>query len=205
MSKLKARVYNYLQERLRLLWAAILGSLGQGSQPGASAVSDSAQPPTMNDPVSGPAQLIGGFWRSYGPSIVASGASLFTAASVAAAAQQAQPSRAPAQNRGHSENSEERRRRLEAELASLNNSSGSDDDMMTTHPGSTGYRPARTESSADIRSRGGQFEEVEVPSDVEGYDVGRAPGAPAQGVQRSSSLFGWGWGGSGENQKTKEE
>ena len=205
MGKLKARVYTYLQEKLRVVWNALLGSLGQPPQAGASATADTAQPPTVQDPVSGPAQLLGGLWRSYGPSIVASGASLFTVASAAAAASQAQrpglSSQPPSQGRVPSNS---RRKQLETELASFapsdENHSGSDSDSgmpLRRQYGSSSY--SRVGSEADLRSRGGQYEEVEVPSDVEGYDVGPTTRRP--GNEKQTSWFGWGSAGVSSDKK----
>ncbi|EJD01937.1 uncharacterized protein FOMMEDRAFT_20700 [Fomitiporia mediterranea MF3/22] len=209
LARVKARVYTYLQEKFRLLWSALLGSLGQSAaQPGAEAAAESFPPPTVADPVSGPTQLLGGLWRSYGPSIVASGASLFTMASAAAAAQQRfrpadpSPPRGQGQGRSVSQALAERRRQLEAELASLpptdelQNSSGSESEspvkVMADRPGSSSYLPTSGTSEVDLRSRNGQYEEVEVPSDVEGYDVGPSQSAVPPSVNRQTSWFGWG-------------
>ena len=226
--KVKARVYTYFQEKFRLLWGNVLGSLGQSEQPGATTSSDIAQPPTVADPVSGPTQLLGGLWRSYGPSIVASGASLFTMASAAVLTRQAQaPPQRPQQQRSASQTIAEKRRQLEAELASLppideyqqrnENSSGSDPESPILMPkqrvGSSSYLPA-SGGESDLRSRNGggngAYEEVEVPSDVEGYDVGPLPqrrSPPAGSSQptsaRRTSWFGW--GGSGVESEKKDE
>lgn len=207
MGKLKAKFYNYLHEKLRIVWNAILGSLGQ--QPPVNAA-DTAAPPSVGDPVSGPAQLLGGLWQSYGPKIVASGATLFTAASAAAAASQAQRpalnSQPPSQRHIQS-NSKDRRKQYEAEQAPFDehhlNSSGSDEDFgqpMRKQQGSSAY--SRVSSDADLRSRGGQYEEVEVPSDVEGYDVGPSAGRSGGDASRQS-WFGWG-GGTPQSEKKRE-
>ena len=211
MGKLKAKFYTYMQEKIRVMWNALLGSLGQ--QPPANAT-DTAAPPSVGDPVSGPAQLLGGLWQSYGPKIVASGATLFTAASAAAAASQAQRpalnSQPPSQGRIPS-SSKDRRRQLESELASLApsdeyhpNSSGSDEDFgrpMPKQHGSSAY--SRVSSDADLRSRGGQYEDVEVPSDVEGYDVGPSTRRPGGDNASQTSWFGWG-GGAAQSGKKRE-
>jgi len=98
----------------------------------------------------------------------------------------------------------DRRRRLEEELASL---AAADPNAAVLIP-PAGPRPSasRVSSDSDLqnrdRSTSGRFEEIEVPSDVEGYDVdglregeagyvaGGGPGAAKRG-----SWFG-GWGGS---------
>ncbi|KAI5116719.1 hypothetical protein M0805_000828 [Coniferiporia weirii] len=206
--KLKARVYTFVQEKLRLIWEQILGSVGHPPQPGAGAAADGAQPPSMGDPVSGPTQLLGGLWRTYGPSVVASGASLYTMARAASAAQQRpQPTPGQAQGRSVSHTTSERRRQLESELSllpptdELHNSSGSESEYPTStipvQHGSSAYLPPSVAGSeADLRARVGQFEEVEVPSDVEGYDLGPSPrrgptDAPLSPTRRTS-WFGWG-------------
>ncbi|KAL5520925.1 hypothetical protein ACEPAF_2928 [Sanghuangporus sanghuang] len=216
--KVKTRVCTYLQEKFRLLWGNVLGSLGQTEQPGATTSSDIAQPPSVANPVSGPTELLGGLWRSYGPSVVASGASLFTMASAALHIRQARaPPQRPQQPRSSSSTIAERRRQLEVELASLppmdqyqqnnNNSSGSEPESPVLMPkqraGSSSYLPTSGASESDLRSRNGggngTYEEVEVPSDVEGYDVGPLPqrsvapaGAAQPSATRRTSWFGWG-------------
>lgn len=187
--------------------------------------------PSVNDPVSGPAQLLGGLWQTYGPTIVAQGASLFTMASAAAAAQahkvDSSPltSRAPTSSLTEKEKVDramlERRKQLESELASLPPSSSSlplrsansnssdevegDHVAIPTQHGSSAYLPSPG-SDADLRARGGgQYEEVEVPSDVEGYDLGPAPRRPGAGGTpgggRRTSWFGWGAAGTGAEKK----
>lgn len=224
--RLKTRIYTFVQEKLQLLWNQIMGSLGQAAaaestrQPEGSA--DAAQPPTMADPVSGPAQLLGGLWRTYGPSIVASGAallrqtgqaahpsatttggtSLFSGLAAAAPAQPQRPHMSGV-NRATTESLLERRRQLEAELASLQHlddsaSDSSPERMIPVQHGSSSYLPTSPAGSdADLRSRVAQYEEVEVPSDVEGYDLGgvtRISDSDSNrtgAANRRTSWFGW--------------
>lgn len=85
----------------------------------------------------------------------------------------------------------ERKRALEAELAAL---SGVPMPAYST--------VSRNSSSQDLRSRGpgGQFEEIEAPSDVEGYDVGSGSESGSgnggntrpEASRKGSSWFGWG-------------
>lgn len=92
----------------------------------------------------------------------------------------------------------ERKRQLEAELAALNAAAG-----------------ASPSPDSEIRSRegtnSGRFEEVEVPSDVEGYDVGEGDGVgysrrPGQQQRKSSGWFGgWGAGGKGDYERVKSD
>lgn len=74
-------------------WERILASLGaqgaqrvQGATGGTGAAGaggvpvppegtvGASQPPTLTSPLAGPAQMLGGLWRTYGPSLIASGA-----------------------------------------------------------------------------------------------------------------------------------
>ena len=219
-----------------MLWEHIVATLGQSG--GSSAVGQSssnsggvgsAQPPTMNDPAAGPAQIIGSLWRSYGPSIIAGGAALInqiparTQAAASAsffemsAQAQAQAQEAhrpsPQQRGGASQTLLERKRQLEAELAILSRVS----DIPSPNAGSSsasvnvaatsGARVSPTNSDTDLRVRA-QYEEVEIPSDVEGYDVEpdkkdkgkkssntadneQGHAYNASGIERRGSWFGW--------------
>ena len=107
--RLKNKVYSFVQDKLRMLWDSVLSSLGRPpSQPGASASADSAQPPSMGDPVSGPSQLLAGLWQSYGPSILGQGAALFTLANAAAAVQQRPPQNMQSEGRSGPQASHQR-------------------------------------------------------------------------------------------------
>ena len=183
---------------------------------------DAAQPPTMADPVSGPAQLLGGLWRTYGPGILASGAALLHSqtpqtapasggasllSGFAAAAPPAQRPSMSGVQRATTQSVFERRRQLEAELASLpptdelrpgsgsSSASESPERVIPTMQGTTSYMPTSpVGSDADLRARVAQYEEVEVPSDVEGYDLGGSPRPPASrpAASNRTSWFGWG-------------
>lgn len=248
LASLKSRAYSFIQERARMLWEQIVAIVAQspsssgvaGANPGSS--STSAPPPTVNDPISGPVQMLGGLWRTYGPSIVASGAALLRQSQESATARGSGAGGQPATSGGgffsgfaastssvnlHNLNDTqsvlERRQHLEAELASLQAFSSTSSPGFTppqegappfpipVHHGSSSYTPTPLGSSTDLRSRGGngsspQFEEIEVPSDVEGYDVGgvstpqgqRRPqstenqGQKPDAARRSSWFFGWG-------------
>ncbi|GLB39939.1 putative TB2/DP1, HVA22 family protein [Lyophyllum shimeji] len=219
LASLKARAYAFVQERLRALWDATAASLPTQSHAQTPAHvhldpagTGSAPPPTLGDPASGPAQLVGTLWRSYGPSILASGAALLRSATTSAGAA---PGTTPALNTppasGFTTQSVlERRRRLEAELAALNAAAsgggggGGAGEPVAFPPANN---PSRSSSGLGLRERtnsgSGRFEEVEVPSDVEGYDVGDGTGeGEGEGHARSAagtrtSWFGWGGSGSG--------
>lgn len=78
LASFKARIYVFVQERSRAVWEQLAAALGQPTQSsgGLAAAANTGTAPTLADPASGPAQLVVGLWRSYGPSILASGAAL---------------------------------------------------------------------------------------------------------------------------------
>ncbi|KAJ8508527.1 hypothetical protein ONZ45_g9211 [Pleurotus djamor] len=222
LASFKARVYAFLQERFRALWDQVAASLGQQPQQGqhanfvpAGGVSDisASQPPTMGDPASGPMQIVSSMWRSYGPMIIASGATLLRQGAAATASTRANPSllnSPPATPPAHSRKQSvlERRRQLEAELAALEETPDSPIPPPVTLPSTLkGDRPSasssRDSSSSDVRQRNmssSRFEEIEVPSDIEddhgasddqaGFTTKRPD------AQSRASWFGWGGGAS---------
>ncbi|KAK0223939.1 TB2/DP1, HVA22 family-domain-containing protein [Armillaria fumosa] len=207
-ASLRAKLYSFVQARARALWDQISASVGQQSSadPVAGGGTE-GPPPSLNNPVSGPAQLVTSFWRSYGPSIVASGAALL---------KQATPAPTPASSRMSGPTTRsilERRRQLEAELAAL---------PKVGESGSPLLSPPGVSSDQDVylRERAtsvtGRYEEIEVPSDVEGYDVGPSgPGGDEVGYsydprpaaqKRGSSWFGWGGAsGTAEYERVKSD
>ncbi|KAK0205425.1 TB2/DP1, HVA22 family-domain-containing protein [Desarmillaria ectypa] len=209
-ASLKAKLYSFVQARARALWDQISASVGQQSSPDPAAGGGLEAP--RSNTVSGPTQLVTSFWRSYGPSIVASGAALL---------KQATPVPTPTSSRTGPSSSGlttrsilERRRQLEAELAALPKVG----EPMPS--GSPLLSPSRVSSDQDMYLRerttsvSGRYEEIEVPGDVEGYDVG--PGGE-DGVghsydsrpatqKRGSSWFGWsGASSTSEYERVKNE
>ncbi|EPQ51771.1 hypothetical protein GLOTRDRAFT_65359 [Gloeophyllum trabeum ATCC 11539] len=209
IASLKTRVYAFAQEKLRMLWNHVTNAVGQGDLTSVGRVSQEADinagaPPTLSDPVSGPVQMATSFWRSYGPGILATGAAFMKQSSAAttSASNRAlnspplRPSMAPSQStESTSQSVLERRRQLEAELASL-----PPVQMPVPEVPMPAYAPpSRGSSDSDLRERtvsGGRFEEVEVPSDYEGEQGHAYPRPP---VQKRNSWF-FGWGGAGEGQ-----
>ncbi|KAJ3926339.1 MAG: TB2/DP1, HVA22 family-domain-containing protein [Lentinula lateritia] len=134
LEELRKRVYEFIQTKLRDVWELLLSStaLGQAFPSAATPAAQaqpSAQPPTLADPISGPAQLAAGFWRTYGPNVLAVGASMYRQLAPANAPGQALqptgydvgPEDRPVSSRMSTTQSIiERRRQLEAELAALN-------------------------------------------------------------------------------------
>jgi receptor expression-enhancing protein 1/2/3/4 len=239
IASLKIRALEFIQQRLKMLWDLALAAIGQQATGAATApaqgneaATGGAPPPSTQNPLAGPSQLLGSFLGSYGPTLLAGGAALLhqtqTAAANAAANARAVQAKARANNYTASgssasvsgsysgsslrpsaasgqhqqqppvgapprfdsaESIRERRRQLEAELAAL----ASHEDAFDGG--------SRASSSVELRSRSGRggddggsgrmhFEEVEVPSDVEGYlsnDDGEERPRPMQ----RTSWFGW--------------
>ncbi|KAI0049521.1 hypothetical protein FA95DRAFT_1594507 [Auriscalpium vulgare] len=205
LASLRTRIFAFLQERARALWEHVAASVNQPA-PSSTTVppAGGAAPPTLSDPVSGPTQMLGTFWRTYGPAIVASGAALLRqgAASSAESSNNAMgsppagPSRV-ASTSSHlgGQNAAERKRQLEAELASLADTQGYDVGDVPGVPmpsGAPSVRPRTSSSESDLRERNGgnngRFEEIEVPSEDD--EPARRPPA----AQRRSSGWFSGWG-----------
>ncbi|KAJ4490402.1 TB2/DP1, HVA22 family-domain-containing protein [Lentinula aciculospora] len=235
LEELRKRVYEFIQTKLRAVWELLLSSTALGQAfPSATAPAaqpqPSVQPPTLTDPISGPAQLAAGFWQSYGPSVLAAGASMYRQlAPVNAPGQAPQPTgydvgpedRPVSSRMSTTQSIIERRRQLEAELAALN--AGEASSAGTLSPSfPVPQIPVSSASSSPtnrthgLRERttsnvgpGGRFEEIN-PNDLDeedeagiGHEYGPRPGMPS--VSRSS-WFGWGGGGgSGGYERVKGE
>lgn len=226
LAQLKARAYAFVQERMRAVWEAVAATIGgQQAQQAPVTGSATAAPPTLGDPVSGPVQMLGGLWRSYGPLVMASGAAMLRPAVVQQDRAQRQQQRQAALttppgssmlfSRGAGTGSEagttqsllERRRQLEAELAALGKEEGSGGVMGMPMPSAspllhTGadYLELRQRSG----SASGRFEEVEVPSDVEGYETSDYDSRKGAGA-RTSWFSGWGGSAAGGYERVKGE
>ncbi|RDB28184.1 HVA22-like protein j [Hypsizygus marmoreus] len=212
IASFKSKAYQFIQERLRSLWEQASASIGQQPQADYTPVNgptNPGAPPTLGDPASGPVQLVSSLWRSYGPTILASGAALLrpAAAPPAGGTLNTPP---PSLFRAGSSNTQsvlERRRQLEAELAALPKDTPAPGAVPM--PGASPLlNPSRGSSSSDLNLRertnsgSGRFEEIEVPSDVEGYDVGDDDGAAGSSSARPPARGSWfGWGGSQNGSK----
>ncbi|KAI0819852.1 TB2/DP1, HVA22 family-domain-containing protein [Trametes gibbosa] len=208
LARSKVFLYNYLQRLLRRAWEHVSGTVAQmESHPAGpspleeEAAAHTGAPPSLNDPVSGPAQLVAGLWGTYGPGLLASGAALLRQAQTSAA-QAAVNANAQAASSRRQPSAAERRRQLEAELAQLGATegvTGYDVSSATSSPAFESVpmppadNPSRNSSSGSLRERAGRstFEEVEVPSDMEGESP-VAGGAGMPDAARRSSWFGWG-------------
>lgn len=187
LSSLKTRSYAFVQDKLRGVWGSVATSM---SQPGATndlneGLHDHAMnrgaPPSMHDPASGPANLMGSLLTSFGPNILLQSMAFMNSAQNAATTRTDEARRQNFETPGDSrlnihdepevdESVEERKKRLEAELAALSGSR------------LQGYQ-------VDPATGTDRFEEVDTPSDAEG-DGRQRDHRPPQG--RSSSWFSWG-------------
>jgi receptor expression-enhancing protein 1/2/3/4 len=184
----KARTYAFIQEKLRSLWGNVATSM---SQPAAAndlneGLTDHAMnrgaPPSMQDPASGPANLMGSLLSSFGPNLLMQGMAFMSSA----------------QNAATTRTNESRRQNLETpgnSRLNIHDRRGSDESVETRRRRSGAESAASPGSSmqgqqVDSTPNGtGRFEEVDFPSDAEGDD-GQGYSRPAQA--RSSSWFGWG-------------
>ncbi|KAL6304680.1 TB2/DP1, HVA22 family-domain-containing protein [Sparassis latifolia] len=202
LAQLKAYVYQTLQNLLRRAWEHVSTTLRQMPTPGneaplaEAAAAQTVATPSLGDPSSGPMQLAQGLWRSYGPGILASGAVFL---------RQAQNSVAQAAtSSAHAQGVEERRRHVRDELATEHTPgvSGYDVEPISSPESGPGElippanNDSRHSSDASLRERAGgnnksNFEEVEVPSDVEG-DEGGGHGVEKPSQVRRTSWFAWG-------------
>jgi len=195
--EVRVKVYRFLQEKARSIWAAVIHVLTSGSVSDANASGVVAEidqsSATMQNSSGGPTQLLSSLWTAYGPGIVAGGTALLrqtAAATLPTGATQVSNNAADAIGRSNAFNTPpgstffvdqiaERRRQLEAELASLPiyPSTSSLPIPTTTIPPANNNTPKRPEltpssSSSSIRERinSGKFEEIK-GGDVEGYKV----------------------------------
>ena len=227
LASFKVRVYTFLQERLRALWEHVVAAVGQQQQqqqrqPPSDPLAASTTSTNASDAYS-PTQLVFNLWGSYGPSLIAAGTTLLRQSAAAATANTrttdalfnfpaAAPPPPPAPTTTTRADRRlsllERKRLLEAELATITANIAPDNEMgegtlipSGTMPGgvtSGAHSSSRTSSETDLRERtvsGGKFEEIEVPSDVEGYYGGGSGSdndTKKSGTPGRTSWFGWG-------------
>ena len=196
LAQLRMRVFAFLQARARMLWDSIVASAtGPPSAPSASAVGGggggSAQQPPLSDSVSGPTQMLGTLWRTYGPAIVAGGTTLLQRQGYSSAA--APSSASSDATRGYDVDVD----RPESSSVPIPFAQS-----RTSSAGSASGLRGRVGSGTNI-SPDGRFEEVEVPSDAESERAGTA--LPASAPRRSSGWFGWAAGAAGVPLATHEK
>ena len=173
-------------------------ALDEGGITSEAAINTGA-PPTLSDPISGPASLAQTFWSNFGPSMLAAGAGILRQAQTTAqsSAQAMETPPAGPSRLNSTQSVLDRRRQLEAELAAL-----------SSHPELQGYdvsapsmptppadNHSRNSSSSSLRARSGtgngRFEEVEVPSDIESDGL-MSPSSDRPPQTKRTSWFGWG-------------
>lgn len=188
LAQLRMRVFAFLHARARMLWDYIIAS-ATGPQPaapsadsgaaGAGAGSAQQQQP-LSASVSGPTQMLGTLWRTYGPAIVAGGTVLLQR-------QGGLPPAAPRSSSGSSAGSSDASRGYDVDVVEPVPFAES----RTSSAGEASGLRGRVGSGANI-SPGGRFEEVEVPSDAESERAGGA--RPVAVPHRSSGWLGWATG-----------
>lgn len=203
LAQLKGYIYSSLQRFLRAAWDHVTTTLRQMNVPAGAdaplanqASANTGAQPSLGDPVSGPAQLVQGLWGNYGPTLLASGAALLRQAQVSAT--QAATANARA---ARATLSEDQPSVQPYDLSDSSPPSPAGPSSVPLPRPSNDSRHSSFSSSGSLRQRaesGGKaaFEEVEVPSDMEGDGVGHVvPEKPAQA--RRTSWFGWGSGNPG--------
>jgi receptor expression-enhancing protein 1/2/3/4 len=164
--------------------------------------------PITGGAVSAPAQLLGSLWTSYGPTIITQGAALLTKGATAASnriptgasavAAQRPPLDTPHGSSFRNDAAlEARKKQLEAELAALSAQSVAAGVSSVPMPtASSQFLASRVSSETDIRQRertnSNRFEEIEVPSDDEGYEQ-------SQRKSGGGWFGGWTTGGSSKD------
>lgn len=208
LASLKSRVYTFVQQRVRQLWEHLSSTLGQPGDPITRNMPAGAPPAPVEHQGWSPTQLASSLWRSYGPSIVASGTA-FLANNQTPSTHRDRPTMMG--NPSSTQSVLERRRQLEAELAALSREGDTSFPASIPMPTASPYiHPSQSSTDSDMRLRDrttsvtGRYEEIEMPSDVEGYDVGDTHRRPAA-TQRRTSWFGWGGGSPSGYERVKSE
>ncbi|KAF8878063.1 TB2/DP1, HVA22 family-domain-containing protein [Infundibulicybe gibba] len=171
LASFKAKVYAFVQERVRILWDHVASTVGQQQQ--------AAFQPSTGAPTTGPPPSMAIRPRALRNSFLPSG--------------------------DHS-SVLDRKRQLEAELAALSADPIAMPEPTLIPPASPAFLASRSSSEIEMNLRersasgSGRFEEIEVPSDVEGYDSGSGNDSGRPGNQkRGSSWFGWGGQGAAKS------
>lgn len=195
LASLKSQVYAFLQAKVRTLWEHVSSVVvNQATTPTAQPGQPTQAPPTLADPVSGPAQMVWGLWRAYAPTLIAKGNAMLAETQPHPnlfAAPSTDPSSVLA-----------RRRQLEAELANLPSVAGYalDGDLSPAEDPVTvknAYNAAASVYLPDSKADGsgsdsdrGRYEQIGrddvALSDKSGSDDGGPP-SPTK-----SGWFGWG-------------
>ncbi|KAH8987936.1 TB2/DP1, HVA22 family-domain-containing protein, partial [Lactarius hatsudake] len=188
LAQLRTRVFAFLQARARMLWEYVVASAtgpqaASSAEPSASGAGSGQQGPPLSDSVSGPTQMLGTLWRTYGPAIVAGGTVLLQRQGVSPPA-----AAASASNTSSGSAASDISRGYDVDVDGPEPVLMPPAQSRTSSAGSVSGLRGRVASGTNI-SPDGRFEEVEVPSDAESE---RASGAlPAA----SRGWLGWAMGG----------
>jgi len=172
LAQLRARVFTFLQARARMLWDNVVTSAtttGPQTAPAPESGGSSSQTPPLSASVSGPTQMLGTLWRTYGPAIVAGGTALLQR-------QGFSPSDVDERPQGYDVGDGPEPVPMPRMQTLQSRTSSSE---------STGGLRGRVASGTNV-GPGGRFEEIEVPSDAEGE---RSDGSPTASPPHPSS--GW--------------
>jgi receptor expression-enhancing protein 1/2/3/4 len=232
IAEVRVKAYRFFQERARSIWAAVVNALTSGTVQDANAagagqigMGDQAS----SNPAGGPTQLLSSLWTAYGPGIIAGGTALLRQTAAATLPTGTAPgtnNTADANGRSNVLNTPpgstffhssadliaERRRQLEAELASLppHPSTSFPIPPANNSPVRPGLTPSSSSSSVRERLNSGRFEEIK-GGDVEGYKVETEPliGGFVPGDSNRPKSAGWfgGWssGSSGSKERGSYE
>ena len=192
LAQLRMRVFAFLQARARMLWDYVIAS-ATGPPPAppagssASSATSTQQGPPLSDSVSGPTQMLGTLWRTYGPAIVAGGTVLLQRQGGIPPAGASSTSSGSDASRGYDVDGDGPEPVPMPSAQSRTSSAGSMSGLRERIGSSTNIGPD------------GRFEEVEVPSDAESERAGGARPTPA--ARHSSGWFGWATGAAPGHEK----
>ncbi|KAF5350584.1 hypothetical protein D9756_008767 [Leucocoprinus leucothites] len=234
LARLKSKLYAFLQHRARMLWDQAAIAMGQAPSSYATSAAgreleeeervDSAQPPSLGNPMGGAMQLASSLWGVMDRVFLRVEWHSLVLRSQSSGAGTRRPGvsalTTPPSSRIHSAQmrkgsgsttAEERKRQLYAELREIDNN-GLDEVPVSIIEGLPTGSATTSRASSDsivhtmrrkdhVRSRSasggsGRFEEVEAPSDDEGYDVADdADHHDATGATGAAAGGGWfgGW------------
>src|ERR1700761_8681778 len=158
LAQLRMRVFAFLQARARMLWDYVIASArapppAPAAGSSASSATSTQQGPPLSDSVSGPTQMLGTLWRTYGPVIVAGGTVLLQRQGGIPPAGASSTSSGSDASRGYDVDGPQ-----PVPIPSAQS--------RTSSAGSMSGLRERVGSGTNI-TPDGRFEEVEVPSDAE--------------------------------------
>jgi len=195
LAQFKVYAYQSLQRLLRAAWNHVTSTLGQMQAPGTeapipqNAAAQSGAPPSLGDPASGPIQAAQSLWQSYGPSILAGGAVLLRQAQTSVA----QASRAAEDQQRRHPQRDDFASEYVPPVSGYSVDPPSSPEAAQSELVPPANNRSRNSSDSSLRERTkSTFEEVEVPSDMEGDDGQGQPVSRPPAQNQRTSWFGWG-------------